>query len=91
MSYVCSRFLHSSTNKVNNESLWDGIPFIKKATENVSDNEIVRDAAVIWKKKVTATRKRKKYNQIGKFAFPVVLTIATFFYFLFSYIYKVCT
>ena len=91
MIYVCSRFLQSTTNKVNNESLWDGIPFIKKATENVSDNEIARDAALIWKKKVTATRKRKKYNQIGKFAFPVVLTIATFLYFLFSYIYKVCT
>ena len=81
--------MQPSTNKVTNESLWDGIPFIKKATENVSEHEIARDAALIWKKKVTATRKRKKYNQVGKFAFPVVLTISTFFYFLFSYIYKI--
>ena len=82
------RFLDPATQKAHNESLWDGIPFIKKATENASEHELARDATLIWKKKVSATRRRKKYNQIGKVAFPVVLTIGTVLYFLLSYMYK---
>ena len=68
---------------------------IKKATERACEcervsieNELARDAASIWKKKVEATKRSKKINRIGKVAFPIALTIATFMYFIGSYMYQ---
>ena len=76
--------MHPPHSKENHESLWDGIPFIKKAAEHANENEPARDAAHIWKKKVKASRKSRKYNRIGKVVFPIVLSIGTILYFVYS-------
>ena len=81
---------HRSLQKENSESLWDGIPIIKKAAENASENELARDAALIWKKKVAATKRSRKYNQIGKIIFPIALITGTLLYFIVSYMVQMC-
>ena len=76
--------MHPPLHKENSESLWDGIPFIKKATENATENERARDAAQIWKKKVVASKKSRQYNRVGKVLFPIALTTGTILYFVYS-------